>query len=104
MEYDGWTQLEATGYLNYGQIENPAGAYRPLTCTDSGEETGPDAVQLWYLRMMPAIHARYFVLLSRSPKLQDGPAGPVAYTTWLPPARRQASTQILPGGGYAGCR
>jgi hypothetical protein len=103
MEYDGWTQLEASGYLNDGQIANPPGAYRLLTCTDNEEGTGPDAVRLWYLGKMPVIRARYFVVLGRSPKLQDGPVAPVGYTTWLPPARRQVFTQKLPEGGYAGC-
>jgi 4-amino-4-deoxy-L-arabinose transferase-like glycosyltransferase len=97
-EYDGWTQLEAVGYVNARQIENPAGAYRPVTCS------GPQAVQVWYASMMTALHRRYFVVLSRSSELVDGAASPVGYTTWLPPARRQVFTQELPGGGYAECR
>ena len=94
-EYDGWTQLEAAGYLNNPQIENPAGAYRPVTCT------GPRA---WWLPKMPAVQARYVVALSRFPELENARAGQVGYTTWLPPARRQVFTQMLPAGSYAGCR
>ncbi len=97
-EYDGWTQLETMGYANNPQIENPAGAYRPVTCT------GPKPVQLWYSAMMLAVHPRYFVVLSRTPELVDGAANPVGYTTWLPPARRQVFTQELPAGGHAECR
>jgi hypothetical protein len=96
-EYDGETQVDTMGYVNNRWIDNPAGAYRPLTCT------GPESVRLWFLTMMPAVRARYFVVLSRSPELEDGPAAPVGYITWLPPARRQVFTQML-RGGYAGCR
>jgi len=95
-EYDGETQVDTMGYVNNRWIDNPAGAYRPLTCT------GPESVRLWFLTMMPAVHARYFEVLSRSPELEDGPAAPVGYITWLPPARRQVFTQML-RGGYAGC-
>jgi hypothetical protein len=95
IEYDGWTQLESTGYLNNRQIENPAGAYRPVKCS------GPAVEEL---SLAPAIHARYFVVLARLPELEDASAAPVGYTTWLPPAQRQVFTQTLPDGGYAGCR
>jgi hypothetical protein len=97
-EYDGWTQVAATGYVNNWQLENPRGAYRPVICT------GPEVVRLGFYKMMPALRTRHFVALSRYPELEDGPAGPVDYTTWLPPARRQVFTQTVPGGGYAGCR
>jgi len=96
-DYDGWTQLETAGYVNHRQIENPAGAYRRVTCT------GPKVVQLWFAPLMTAIRARYFVTLSRLPELEDGPAAPVSYTTWLPPAGRQVFTQTLPRGQYQEC-
>jgi 4-amino-4-deoxy-L-arabinose transferase-like glycosyltransferase len=98
LEYDGWTQLETAGFINNSLIGNPAGAYRQVTCT------GPGVVQLWYLGMMPAIRPRYFVTTSRLPGLEDAPAAPVDFTTWMPPARRNVFTQILPGGASAGCR
>jgi hypothetical protein len=96
-EYDGETQVDAMGYVYNKWIDNPAGAYRPLKCI------GPDSIRLWSLGMMPAIRARYFVVLSRSPELEDGPAAPVGYITWLPTGRRQVFTQKLPEG-YAGCQ
>ncbi len=97
-EYDGWTQLETTGYVNSPLIEKPAGAYRKVICT------GPPEVEPWYAKMTPAVHPRYFVVTSRVPALVDGAARPIDYTTWLPPARRQVLTEELPGGGAAGCR
>jgi hypothetical protein len=97
-EFDGWTQLETVGYVNSPLIENPPDAYRRVVCTE------PPVVELWYTKMVPAVHPYYFVVLSRVPRLVDAPARPVEYTTWLPPARRQIFTQELPGGGQAGCR
>jgi 4-amino-4-deoxy-L-arabinose transferase-like glycosyltransferase len=97
-EYDGWTQLEAGGYVNHWDIANPPGAYRPPTCT------GPPAVRLWFITFAPAIRARYVVAASRLPELDDAPAAPVDYTTWLPPGRRQVFTLMIPGGGYVQCR
>ena len=49
----------------------------------------PQAIQQWYLYLMPSIRPRYFVVISRKPGLVDGPMAPIGYTAWLPPARRQ---------------
>jgi hypothetical protein len=97
-EYDGWTQLEAAGYVNNDLIRNPAGAYRPKSCT------GPQSVRSWFQPMVPAVRARYFVVFSRLPELVDGPFAPVRFTTWISPGPQEVFTQIIPGGGYAGCQ
>jgi dolichol-phosphate mannosyltransferase len=97
-EYDGWTQLEAAGYVINPLLRNPAGAYRPKSCT------GPKALRSGFRPMTPAVRARYFVVFSRLPELVDGPFAPVRYTTWLPPGPQEVFTQIIPGGGYAGCQ
>ncbi len=97
-EYDGWTQLETTGYANSPLIENPPGAYRRVICTE------PPGVELWFMKMTTAVHPRYFVVISRVPQLVDSSASPVEYTTWLPPARRQVFTQELRGGWQGECR
>jgi hypothetical protein len=97
-EYDGWTQLEAAGYVNNYQMEIPAGAYRAMTC-----QAPPDA-RFWFLQYTPKIRARYVVRLSRSAELADGPIAPVGYTTWLPPARREMYGQLLAGGAVASCQ
>jgi len=98
-EYDGWTQLDTAGYVNNWQMEKPAGVFHQVKCT-----APPQAIQQWYLYLMPTIRPRYFVVISRKPGLVDGPTAPIGYTTWLPPARRQVFTQELPGGGSGGCR
>ncbi len=97
-EYEGWTQLEFEGHLNNPQIARPAGAYRPVTCV------GSSLHRRWWAPLMPAVHARYLVMLSRFADLEDAPASPVGYTTWLPPARRQIFTQMVPGGRALECR
>jgi 4-amino-4-deoxy-L-arabinose transferase-like glycosyltransferase len=97
-EYDGWTQLEAAGYVNNKQIENPMDAYSPLDCS------GPAGVRLWFAWLTPAIHPRYFLVLTRLPALEDVPVAPVSYSLLLPFTKRQVFTQIVPGGGQAECR
>ncbi|MDP9169619.1 MAG: hypothetical protein M3N54_03285 [Acidobacteriota bacterium] len=98
-EYDGWTQLDAAGYINNPQIVNPAGSFRVPTCPGARE------LRPWFAWDMPAVHPRYYVALSRLPGLEDIPGqAPITYTTWLPPARRQVFKQILPGNAYGGCQ
>ena len=95
-EYDGWTQIETAGFVNYKEIANPPGAYRPISCKH-------DEGWRWYISQFPALQPRYTVSLSHLSEFADGPVGPVSYTTWLPPGRHQVFTHILPEG-YFGCR
>ena len=85
-EYDGWTQLEAHGYLNHPDILSPAGAFQQSAWT------GPANAFLWYMPLMPSVKARYFITTSPLPGLADGPVSPVSYRTWLPPQTRQIFT------------
>lgn len=98
VEYDGWTQLEIKGHLNYWYLTAPPGAYRKVSCT------GPEPLRPWYLPLTTALQVRYFISLSPLPQLADGPAGPIWYTTWLPPGRRPVYMSMLPEGEYVGCR
>jgi hypothetical protein len=97
-DYDGETQIEAQGYLNYPKISNPPDAYHRVECT-----TGPFPHVVWYFPMMTALRVRYFILTSDVPPDPDGPVGPIPYTTWLPPARRNVYTQMVPGSDSVGC-
>jgi len=108
-EYDGWTQVDAEGYLNNPLIANPAWAHHPAICaTRRPLSPGYLRAPLFapgFLQMMPALEVRYVVSpLVPLPGLADGPAGPFAYTTWLPPARRQAFVQTVPRGEYVACQ
>ena len=79
-EYDGWTQMEAWGYVNSDRLRLPAGF------------TTPDISALpikpcnyIFARQYAAIRPQY--ALSFDDKSCDGPApfNPTPYTTWLPP-------------------
>lgn len=96
-EYDGWTQLETSGYINNPLIANAPGAYHPVACS------GPATLLTWYMPMMPAVRARYFVSLYRFPMLADFAAAPISYTTWRIPGRGHVFIQMLPEEEYAGC-
>ena len=97
-EYDGWTQIEAAGHVNYKQIENPASAFRPVSCS------APGSVNTFFWDRTPAVQGHYFVLPARLPELEEAPTATVEYTLWLPPARGRVYTQQIPGGSYAACR
>ena len=95
-EYDAWTELEATGYFNNPRIESPVGAYRPVP-----ERFFPIEYNGFW-KFNPSVVPRYFVVLSPQKLLVDAPFPPVPYTTWLPAARRQVLTQMLPPTDHIG--
>jgi hypothetical protein len=85
-EYDGWTQVDAAGYINDPRIEVPKGAYRAPNWHNL-------PVLFWYWSRTPAITPRYLVVLSSQPGLKDSAFPPVSYTTWLPPFHRKVLIQ-----------
>jgi hypothetical protein len=85
VEYDGWTQLETTGYINERRIHNPAGAYHPWTAPAS---ISHDCV-FAFSSDVPSIVARYNLSLSpQSPCGTLSQFTAVPYTTWMPPHQR----------------
>jgi 4-amino-4-deoxy-L-arabinose transferase-like glycosyltransferase len=98
LEYDAWTQLTLTGYVNEPRVAKPAFAYRPVTnCRDSL------GVNAWYRPWVPDLRPRYFIgedLSSLTPSLNPQ----VVYHGWLPPADRFVSTYTLPDGGALDCQ
>ena len=92
IEYDGWTQIEAKGYVNNWRIKVPAGTYRfpPASRDPSG---------LWYQfwSLTPSVDPQYFVVYSRQPALVDTVHPPVTYAAWLPPLTRAVYIQSIPG-------
>jgi hypothetical protein len=91
-DYDGWTQIEAAGYINDPRIRNPPDAYQP--------NLEPLRLQsqcrLDFARYTPAIQPRYFVLFSVMPCLQISRYRSVTYSTWLPPVHRAIFIQEAP--------
>jgi hypothetical protein len=90
-EYDGWTQIEAAGYINEERIEVPAGAYRknmrmyqlPEKCWD---------VFGWYA---PAIDPKYVIVSSPSHCFANSTFSPVTFRTWLPPFQHTIYVQQM---------
>jgi hypothetical protein len=79
-ENDGWTQLEAAGYINDPRLRVPRGAY--VFQAPTVFPAGCDGNQL---DRAPAVKPLY--ALSFDPAACNGPAGfaPVEYRTWLAP-------------------
>ena len=97
-DYDVLTQLETWGYVNHNLIVFPPGAFHQPVCA------GPEDVRPWYLWLTPSVQPRYVISLSRIAGWSSGPAGPVSYTTWLPPGRREVFAQAVPEKIRFACR
>lgn len=91
-DYDGWTQIEASGYINDERIERPRDAFRP---DHRAEELAP-ACRLSFASFTPAIHPRLFVVFQKMPCLADSGFSSVSYHTWLPPFQRTIYVQSRP--------
>jgi len=91
-DYDGWTQIEAAGYINDPRIVNPPNAYKPST----EALRLPSQCRLNFAPYAPAIQPRYFVVFSLMPCLQLSHYQPVTYHTWLPPFHRTIFIQQAP--------
>jgi len=83
-DYDGWTQIEAAGYINDARLRNPANSYHvnltPLQL--------PGSCRLNFAEYTPAIHPKYFVVFEPMKCLAPSKYPPVTYRTWLPPFQR----------------
>lgn len=79
-EFNGWTQLEQTGFVNNSFIRVPAGAYSPQPPRNL-----PANCDSGFLDSTPAVHPVYG--LSFNPHACMGPSQfpPVAFHTWLAP-------------------
>jgi Dolichyl-phosphate-mannose-protein mannosyltransferase len=81
-EYDSWTQLEQTGYVNDPHIV-PVGAYHawvppdlPFTCIG------------WFRRLTPSVHPLLYLSHNADNCYKPSQFAPVIYENWLPPRRR----------------
>jgi hypothetical protein len=91
-EYDGWTQTEATGYINNPWVEVPAGAYHP----DTDPRNVPDDCKYKFDSYTPAIHPKYTILFPPIWCLEPSNYPPVSYRTWLPPFTGTIYVQKVP--------
>jgi hypothetical protein len=91
-DFDGWTQIESARSINYDQISNPAGVYRPYL---PDKDLAP-ACRLNFAQFTPAVRPAYFVVFRPMPCLAQSTFEPVVYRTWLPPFRRAIYVQQRP--------
>ncbi len=88
LESDAWAELEHTGHIAAAVVPTERKSWWPerpkpaSTASPSG----------WFWRKAPSIGPAYFVTYSRFTDLHDA-SPPVAYVTWMPPAKRQVFTQ-----------
>jgi hypothetical protein len=88
-DYDGWTQIEAAGYINDARLRNPENSYRKnLNLLRFQKEC-----RLNFAEYTPAIDPEYFVVFEPMACLTSSKYPPVAYSTWLPPFQRRIYIQ-----------
>jgi uncharacterized membrane protein YdcZ (DUF606 family) len=93
-DYDGWTQIETSGYINDQRIRNPPDAYH--LDLDLKVQRLPEKCRLNFAAYTPAIEPQYFVVFERMPCLASSRFDAVTYHTWLPPFRRMIYIQQTP--------
>lgn len=94
VEFNGWNQVNKTGYVNASWIRTPKGAYTPAPARDFPPDCDLDFHD--FLDLVPDIKPVYAVSLN--PKACDGSAGfqPVQYSIWIPPSTRSIYVIKLP--------
>jgi hypothetical protein len=92
-EFDGWTQIEAQGYLHDPRILNVAPAFK-----DTAQDFHlPEKCTLNFLKQTPVVTPDYFTATDEMPCLQTSRFGAVEYRAWLPPFRRRVWILERPG-------
>jgi hypothetical protein len=91
IEYDGWTELEHSGYINSPETLNPPTAWR-----SQEDRAWPVSPPFWFWDWTPSLDPRWFITHTPLPGLVESPFPPVFYTTWLPPRHRRFLTEELP--------
>jgi hypothetical protein len=93
-EYDGWTQIEAAGFVNEERIEVPAGAFHK----NMRMYRLPERCWHFFGWYAPAIDPKYLIVSSPSPCFADSRFPAVTFRTWLPPFRRTIYVQQMKSG------
>jgi hypothetical protein len=90
-EYDGWTQIEAAGYVNEKRMILPPGAYHEvLPQLQFAKEC-----RSFFSIYATAIQPKYFVVSSPMPCFVPSVYPSVSYRAWLPPFHRTVYVQQL---------
>jgi len=79
-EYDGWTQIESGGYINFELLTTPAGAWHRMPPLDPNDECA-----YWFRNHVPAVHGHYILSYFPQDCYPASRFDPVSYRIWLPP-------------------
>jgi hypothetical protein len=90
---DGWTQLEADGYIHDPRIQIPIGV-KP----NPHDLNLPKECMWYFTNFTPAITPRYFIVMEPKSCFVPTEFATTAYTTWFPPFRRALYIQQLSDG------
>jgi hypothetical protein len=91
---DGWTQLEADGYIHDPRIQIPDGASKP----NPHDLKLPKECMWYFTDFTPAITPRYFIVTKPKSCFAPTEFAPTGYMTWFPPFRRALYVQQLSNG------
>jgi 4-amino-4-deoxy-L-arabinose transferase-like glycosyltransferase len=91
-EYDAWTELENSHYVNEPRLVVPAGAYKlhPLP-----KRLSP-ACQSWFVDLMPSLNIHYALAYDQSTCYEPSSFAPVSFRAWLPSRNRTLYVQRVP--------
>jgi hypothetical protein len=90
-EYDGWTQIEAAGFVNEKRIEVPAGAFHE----NMRMYRLPEKCWHFFGWYAPSIDPKYLIVSSPSSCFADSTFPSVTFRTWLPPFQRTIYVQQM---------
>ncbi|WP_353072128.1 ArnT family glycosyltransferase [Tunturiibacter gelidoferens] len=91
-EYDAWTQLQNSGYVNDPRLIVPTGAYRVFPM-QPGLST---ACQSWFSDLMPSLNIRFALAFDQTTCYTSSSFRAVSYNAWLPPHNRTLYVQKIP--------
>ena len=80
-EYDGWTEIEAMGYVNDARIHDSGKLYQVY----QEDRTLPEQCSYPVASLVPRIKPVYFLSFEQLGCLAPSKFGGVHYSTWLPP-------------------
>jgi hypothetical protein len=90
-EYDGWTQIEAAGYVNEMRVVVPAGASHEVL----PQLQFAKPCRSFFSVSATAIDPKYFVVSSPMPCFAPSVYPSVSYRAWMPPFHRAVYVQQL---------
>jgi hypothetical protein len=91
-EYDAWTQLQNSGYINEPRLVVPKGAYKVYPM----QRGLSIACQSWFSDQMPSLSLRYALSYDESTCYTPSSFTPVSFNAWLFQHHRTLYVQKIP--------